>query len=127
MRPLKVLLAACVFGLAAAPALAHHNANAAYDTSREIQRTGPLVEIRDIAPHARWKFVVIDPVTKAQTQWDLEAMGNAQLRRLGLRVREDLKPGTVVTYIFTPSRDGSNTGLLTALILDGKTYRMATF
>ena len=54
-------------------------------------------------------------------------MGNAQLRRLGLRVREDLKPGTVVTYIFTPSRDGSNTGLLTALILDGKTYRMATF
>ena len=127
MKKLKPLLAAALLGLAATPALAHHNANAAYDTSREIQRTGPLIEIRDIAPHARWKFMVVDPATKAQTMWDLEAMGNAQLRRLGLRVRDDLKPGTVVTYIFTPSRDGSNTGLLTALILDGKTYRMATF
>ena len=127
MKRLEIIAAVFAIGVTASPALAHHNANAQYDTSREVTKTGALVEIRDISPHARWKFVVTDPVTKAQTPWMLEALGNAQLRRLGLSVKEDFKPGRTMGYVFTPARDGSNTGLLTAVILDGKTYRIITF
>ncbi len=35
--------------LFAAPAIAHHNANAQYDNSKEFEVTGTLVELRDIA------------------------------------------------------------------------------
>jgi hypothetical protein len=46
---------------------------------------------------------------------------------MGLLIRQDLKPGSSMTYIFSPSRDGSNTGLLKAVIIGGKTYRLATY
>ena len=65
MKNLKTLLAVVSLGIAASPALAHHNANAAYNTAVQVQRTGPLIELRDIEPHAVWKFAVVDKETKA--------------------------------------------------------------
>ena len=127
MKPLKPLFAAALLGLAATPALAHHNANAPYNTAIQIQRTGPLIELHDVAPHARWKFAVVDPVTKAQSVWTLEGVNSSELHRMGLLVRTDLKPGSTMTFIFSPSRDGSDTGLLKAIIIEGKTYRLATY
>jgi len=127
MKNLKTLLAVVSLGIAASPALAHHNANAAYNTAVQVQRTGPLIELRDIEPHAVWKFAVVDTQTKAQTVWTLEGVNSSELHRMGLLIRQDLKPGSSMTYIFSPSRDGSNTGLLKAVIIGSKTYRLATY
>jgi len=126
MKSLKIALAAVML-LAAAPALAHHNANAQYDTAREMQITGTLMELRDIAPHAVWQVRTVDPVTKAQTDWRFEAMGNAALRRIGVKLKTDFKVGGNYGYIYVPARDGTSTGLISAIIINGQTFRMVRF
>ena len=118
---------AAVAALSAAPAFAHHNANAQFDNSKEFELTGTLQEVRDIAPHAMWKVVVVDPATKAQTEWLFAAMGNNQLRRMGIAVKTDFKTGQKYDFYYTPARDGSNTGFITAVTINGKKYQMVKF
>ena len=125
MKILKAALAAVV--ITATPALAHHNANAQYDNSKETSVVGTLTEVRDIAPHAQWRVTVVDPVTKKQTPWAFEAMGNNALRRLGIMVKTDFRPGQQYTFYYTPARDGSNTGFITGVTINGKKFTIVKF
>ena len=113
--------------LAGAPAYAHHNANAQYDTSKELSVTGTLVELRDIAPHAQWKVTVVDPVTHKQAAWAFEAMGSNGLRRMGIAVKTDFRPGGQYVFSYVPARDGSNSGFVSAVTINGKKYQMVKF
>jgi hypothetical protein len=129
MKSLKIALALAVAALAfaAVPALAHHNANAQYDNSKETSAVGTLMEVRDIAPHAQWKVTVTNPTTKAQTSWLFEAMGNNALRRLGIAVKTDFRPGQQYTFFYTPARDGSNMGFITGVTINGKKFQIVKF
>jgi hypothetical protein len=118
---------ASVAVLGVTPASAHHNANAQFDNSKETSVHGTLEEVRDIAPHALWKVVVLDPATKTQSEWLFAAMGNNQLRRMGIAVKTDFKPGQQFDFYFSPSRDGSKTGFITAVTISGKKYQMVKF
>jgi len=120
-------LAAALCAAAAAPAYAHHNANAAYDNSKELSLTGTLTELRDIAPHAQWKVTAVDPVTRKQSDWRFEALGNNALRRLGIAVKTDFKTGDQYTFFYTPARDGSNSGFISAVTIKGKKYQIVKF
>ena len=121
MKLLKPVVAAAA-ALVATSALAHHNANAQYDNSKEFQIVGTLKEIRDVAPHAQWTITAVNPATHAQTTWRFEAAGNNALRRMGVQIKTDLRVGQSYTYFYTPARDGSNTGFLTAIIINGQKY-----
>jgi hypothetical protein len=110
--------------LGATTASAHHNANAQFDDSKSIELTGTLTEVRDISPHAQWKAMVVDPKTKAQALYNFETQNANNLRRLGLSMKTDVVVGKSFTFIFSPARDGSNTGFLTALVVNGKRYEI---
>jgi len=127
LKTFKIVLASAAIAMAAAPAMAHHNANAQYDNTKETSVTGTLMEVRDIAPHAQWKVMVVNPTTKAQVPWAFEAMGNNALRRLGIAVKTDFKPGQQYTFFYTPARDGSNQGFITAVVINGKKYQIVKF
>ena len=66
-------------------------------------------------------------MTKAQTTWRFEAMENAALSRIGVRLKTDFDVGGTYGYIYVPARDGSHTGLISAVIIKGQTVRMVRF
>ena len=117
----KFLLALSATALMlAGPALAHHSANAQYDVSKAVTVTGVLAKFDNINPHSRWLVVVKGP--KGETKIDLESIGPAVLRRQGVKVKEDIVIGDTYTFIYAPPWNGSDTGLLTSMVIKGKTY-----
>jgi hypothetical protein len=107
----------------AAPVSAHHNANAQYDNSKEMTVTGVLLEMKDIRPHAQWKVAV--PAANGQTtEYNFEAQGGTALRRVGLNVKTDLKPGQTYTFTFAPARNGAPQGFLSAITINGKHFQI---
>ncbi|MEI6282563.1 MAG: DUF6152 family protein [Alphaproteobacteria bacterium] len=124
MKTFMTFLAAAAITVTAVPTMAHHNANAQYDNSKEFSVLGTLTEFRDIAPHAQWRVTSVDPATKAQKAWAFEALGANGLRRMGVAVKTDFKVGQSYTFFYTPARDGSNSGFITAVVINGKKYQM---
>ena len=59
MKTFMTLLAAAAITVTAVPAMAHHNANAQYDNSKEFSVLGTLTEFRDIAPQAPVHILVV--------------------------------------------------------------------
>ena len=118
---LMSLAAAATLGLAATPVLAHHSANAQFDTSKEMRLTGVLTEMKDINPHSRWLAVIKNANGQAEN-WEFESVSPSALRRAGLKVKEEIVPGATLTFIYAPSWDGSRTGLITSMVVNGKTY-----
>jgi hypothetical protein len=115
----RALVAALAITTLSAPAFAHHNANAQWQTDKRLELTGTLKEVRDMAPHSQWAFDVRDASGKVNT-WHFEAVQNAALRRQGIIVKQQIKPGTTYKLVYSPSRDGSNSGFLIAIYIDGK-------
>lgn len=106
-------------GVIATPALAHHNANAQWVTDKQVPLTGVLKEVRDISPHAHWLVDVKNAKGGVDT-WDLEAISSNALRRQGIMVKQQIKPGQTYTFFTAPSRDGSHTAFIVGIVLDGK-------
>ena len=117
----KILLAAIVVAgasaaFASAPALAHHAVNAQFDPGKELSMEGVLAKFDNRNPHAFWTFK--DP--KTGIDWRFESSSPATLRRAGIQLKEDINVGTTYTLFFSPSRNGSNNGLLKGLTINGK-------
>ena len=104
----------------ATAASAHHSANAQFDTSKENKITGTLTEMKDINPHSRW-LVTAKGANGATENWEFEGVSPSALRRQGVKVKEEIKPGDTYTFIYAPSWDGSKTGLLTSMVINGRT------
>lgn len=99
----------------ATPASAHHNANAEWQTDKELTTTGKLVEVRDIMPHSVWTFDVNG------VQWKMEAISANALRRQGVAVKEMIRPGQVYKIFYAPSRTaGKTSGFLSAIEINNK-------
>jgi hypothetical protein len=116
---ISALLLAGTIALTVAPAMAHHNANAQWQTDKRLEITGTLKEVRDISPHAHWLFNIKDASGKVDT-WDFEGISANALRRQGIMIKQQIKPGQDYKVVYSPSRDGSKAGFLVGIFIDGK-------
>ena len=120
------LLASIVFlsfFAVAAPAVAHHSANSQFDTSKEFILTGVLTELEEINPHSQW-HVDVKAADGTVTSWKLEGVSPNNLRKAGIRVKDDLKIGGTYSFTVAPSRDGSHIAFLKAVDVNGRLVQM---
>ena len=120
MRKILILSAAFVATLGVATAaLAHHAVNAQFDIDKEKSITGTMAKLDNVQPHSYWYFIVQKPGA-APEKWAIEGPSPGNLRRAGLRMKEDVQVGKSFTVYFNPSRDGSRTGYLRGVSVAGK-------
>ena len=123
----KRSLLACIVSLSffavAAPAIAHHSANSQFDTSKEFILTGVLTELEEINPHSQW-HVDVKAADGTVTSWKLEGVSPNNLRKAGIRVKDDLKIGGTYSFTVAPSRDGSHIAFLKAVDVNGRLVQM---
>ena len=94
--------------------MAHHSANAQFDTSVEKVLTGVLTRLEEVNPHSQW-YVDVKGADGTVASWKLESVNPNTLRRQGVKVKDDLKIGEPYSFTISPSRDGSNSGFLKAI------------
>jgi hypothetical protein len=116
-------LAATLVCAAGAPAFAHHAVNAQYDTSKDVEMTAVLERLEDVSPHNLWHVVVKNSSGVAE-QWVLEGQGPNVLRRMGIKVKEDIKAGTTYGFVFSPAFSNARIGYIKAIIINGKKYQI---
>ena len=111
--------------VAAAPAAsAHHAVNAQFDVTKLARLTGTLTGMENINPHAYWHFDVKGADGKV-TPWNFESVAPAALRRAGVRLKEDIKVGQTYTFTYAVARNGSQSGLLLSITINGEERRFA--
>jgi len=122
----RVVLAAAAFlaFLAASPALAHHSANAEFDTTKEFTITGTLTKLENVNPHSWW-YVDVKGADGKVTSWKLESNAPAGFIRLGLKIKDQVKIGDTYSYRIAPAwkdPEGVKLGWMKALTVNGKEY-----
>lgn len=122
MRPLAV--AGALFGagllLTATPVLAHHAVNSQFDVGKTVPMTGTLVKLDNINPHAYWHFAVKNAGGSVEN-WTIESLAPGALRRAGVMLKEDIRPGDTYSFTIAPPRQKANNGLMTSITVNGKT------
>lgn len=121
---LAVAAAALTLLTIASPALAHHSANAEFDTTKHFKLTGVLTRLEIVNPHSWWYLDVKD-ANGTVTHWRLESVSPAGLIRQGLKVKTDLHLGETYTFSCAPSwKDPADYKLahMLSVIVDGKEY-----
>jgi len=110
--------------LIAAPAVAHHSANAEFDTQKVMVIAGVLTKLEVVSPHSWWHLEVKGPDGKV-TPWRLESNSPAGLIRLGVKVKTDVKVGETYSFRISPAwKDpaGEKLGWMRAFTINGKEY-----
>ena len=110
------VLALLVIG---APAMAHHSANAEFETTKEFTITGTLTKVENVNPHSWWYVDV------KVTSWKLESLSPSGLIRQGLKVKTDLKIGDTYSYRISPAwkdPEGIKLGFMRAITVNGKEF-----
>ena len=94
------------------PALAHHSVTANFDTSRQIEVRGTVVDFKLRSPHA--SLVIdgigyIDGVAQSDTveRWEVESSAGPGLQKRGFTA-ESISAGDQIIVIGAPSRRGLN-------------------
>ena len=119
-KKLAAVGAAALMGLGLVTAAsAHHAVNAQFDIDKEAQITGTLAKLDNVQPHSFWYFVVKNP-NGTTTKYRLEGPSPGNLRRSGLKMKDDMTPGKDFTVWFNTSRDGSPTGYVRGVLVSGK-------
>jgi len=109
-----------------APALAHHSANAEFDTQKVVTITGVLTKFENVNPHGWWSVDVKEADGKV-TSWRLETPGVGGLINQGLKVKTELKVGETYTIKISPGwkdPDGMKIGIVRTITVGGKEYRL---
>ena len=107
-----------------APAMAHHSANAEFDTTKEFTITGTLTKVENVNPHSWWYVDIKTPDGKV-TSWKLESLSPSGLIRQGLKVKSDLKIGDTYSYRISPAwkdPEGVKLGFMRSITVSGKEY-----
>jgi len=110
--------------LACAPVVAHHSANAQFDTKQDLTITGVVTKVENINPHSWWHVDVKGPDGKV-TSWRLESLSPNGLIRQGLKVKSDIKIGSTYEFRIAPAwkdPEGSKMGFMKAITVNGKEY-----
>jgi hypothetical protein len=120
-----IVIAALALLTISRPALAHHSANAEFDTTKHFNVTGVLTKLEIVNPHSWWYLDVKD-ANGTVTHWRLESVSPAGLIRQGLKVKTDLKLGQSYTFSVAPAwKDPAEGGKLAHMLsiwVDGKEY-----
>jgi Family of unknown function (DUF6152) len=124
----KIVIASFVTAVlvSGAPALAHHSANAEFDTQKVITITGVLTKFENVNPHGWWSVDVKEADGKV-TSWRLETPGVGGLINQGLKVKTELKVGETYTIKISPGwkdPDGMKIGIVRTITVGGKEYRL---
>jgi len=115
------VLALLVIG---APAIAHHSANAEFDTTKEFTITGTLTKVENVNPHSWW-YVDVKASDGKVTSWKLESLSPSGLIRQGLKVKTDMKIGDTYSYRISPAwKDpaGVKLGFMRSITVNGKEF-----
>ena len=115
------VLALLVIG---APAIAHHSANAEFDTTKEFTITGTLTKVENVNPHSWW-YVDVKAADGKVTSWKLESLSPSGLIRQGLKVKTDMKIGDTYSYRISPAwKDpaGVKLGFMRSITVNGKEF-----
>jgi hypothetical protein len=99
----RILLGLCGAVLIAAPALAHHSGTM-FDDTKTVTLEGVVKEFQYTNPHS-WLLVDVTGADGTVTTWGFEAEGPTSLMLMQVR-RSDFTPGTRVTIIGHPMKDG---------------------
>jgi hypothetical protein len=127
LKTLKTTLlaaAAIALCLAATPVLAHHSANAQFDTRQDITLVGVVTKVENINPHSWW-YVDVKGSDGKVTSWKLESLSPNGLIRQGLKVKSDIKIGSTYQFRISPAwKDPADAkmGFMKAITVDGKEY-----
>ena len=100
---LVTLLVALTVAGPAVPARAHHS-GAMFEPTREVTLSGVVKEFQFTNPHS-WLLVDVKGADGKVTTWGFEAEGPSSMLRAGIRLK-DFTPGTPVTIIGRPMKDG---------------------
>ena len=115
------VLALLVIG---APAIAHHSANAEFDTTKEFTITGTLTKVENVNPHSWW-YVDVKAADGKVTSWKLESLSPSGLIRQGLKVKTDMKIGDTYSYRISPAwkdPSGVKLGFMRSITVNGKEF-----
>ena len=118
-KTLAGLMAASVFALATATAIAHHSFSAEFDADKPFIMKGSVTKIEWMNPHTFFYIDVTGPDGKV-VNWGMEMGSPNGLMRAGW-TRNTLKIGDEVSVEGAQAKDGSNIGNARSVVTgDGK-------
>ena len=120
----RLALAAVAALLAGTSALAHHSANAQFDTKQDVTLIGVVTKVEAINPHSWWHVEVTGSDGKV-TSWKLESLSPNGLIRQGLKVKSDIKLGGTYQFRIAPAwknDDAVKMGFMKAITVNGKEF-----
>jgi hypothetical protein len=115
----RVAVAVVLAAGAAGIAVAHHAVNSQFNFTKNLSFTGVMEKYYLGNPHTYVYFV--RTVDGQSQHWAFETVAPLALRRAGLLAREVWKVGDTYTLAYSPSLDGSYSGLMNGMTLkDGR-------
>lgn len=124
IRKIALATAAVAAFIAGTPVMAHHSANAQFDTKVDIKLVGVVTKVENINPHSWWHVTVTGADGKS-VNWKLESLSPNGLIRQGVRVKTDIKVGGTYEFRIAPAwkdPEGEKLGFMKALTINGKEY-----
>jgi Family of unknown function (DUF6152) len=120
-------LAAVIIGLlvTSGPALAHHGSRALYNMSKQVTLTGTVTYFAWQNPHVYVLFDVKDSDGHV-AHWGAETYSPTVLERDDGWSQSTLKHGQEITITVWPAKTGALRGYISKVVIDGKTYVIAT-
>ena len=104
-RPAALFAALALAALVHESGLAHHSFAAVFDPERLVSVTGTAIRLELVNPHAYLHVEVINDGDEIEN-WRIEMPGKLSLARRGW-TDDTVTPGTTLTAIGNPARDGS--------------------
>jgi hypothetical protein len=109
----KLLAAAALLAVAAAPIPAHHSFAAEYDANAKVEFDGVVMKLEWTNPHAHYWLEVTDKDGK-KTLWDFELASPNMLNRNGF-TRKSINVGDKIHVTGSRAKDGSNTAATSSI------------
>jgi len=103
---LVALLGIVGFGIAAAPAWAHHAFAAEFDAQKPVKLKGTVAKVEFINPHS-WIHIDVKDADGKVTRWMVEGGSPNALFRRGVN-KDALPQGTEILVDGYQAKDGSN-------------------
>jgi uncharacterized protein DUF6152 len=105
MRLKMEVAAAALLTALVPPVSAHHSFSAEFDSTKSVTLAGEVVMMEWVNPHS-WLHIDVKAADGSSERWKIEGGSPSVLMRLGWN-RNSLPPGTKVTVVGFPAKDGS--------------------